>query len=357
MSAIASSSDTAASALQPAPQSWHRVFEQPAQAFAATSLRLIAGQIPPRLSGTFYQNGTGRLQRGGEQVGHWFDGDGAILRVAIGDGHAEGTYRYVQTQGYVAESQANCFSYGNYGRRYPGSLWKHIRGLFDGTSVKNSANTSVLALSDKLLALWEAGNPHSLDLETLETKGLESLGWLTPTQQFSAHPLQDPLSQEIYSIGVTPQCELKLYRCNQHAQLIKQRSIVLKTVPIVHSFVMAGPYLVFLVSPVAVDTLALLLNRKSFAEAARWEGDRGTRIIVVDRESLETVSDSYTDAWYQWHYGNGCLESDGSVRLDFARFDDFTAINQVLAEVPSGRMSFRRCLLRKWDSPGSIHIC
>jgi len=320
------------------PQPWHKSLAQPAEEFTTTPLTILSGTIPNGISGTYFQNGTGRLKRGQQSVGHWFDGDGAILRVGISEGQATGTYRYVKTKGYLEESAANEFLYSNYGRCYPGPLWKHVIGLFNGTSVKNSANTSVFALPNKLLALWEAGNPHSLDLETLETHGLDNLGWLKTTQQFSAHPLKDPISGEIYSIGVTPQCQLKIYRCDASFNLIKQTSISLKTVPLVHSFVMAGPYLVFLISPVTLVPLTLLLNKQSFADAAEWKAEQGTRIIVVDRETLTTISDTRTDAWFQWHYGNGCVEADGSVRLDFARFDDFTHINEVLREVPTGEI-------------------
>ncbi|MEO0768374.1 MAG: carotenoid oxygenase family protein [Cyanobacteria bacterium J06649_4] len=319
-------------------QPWHKALATPAQEFATTPLEVIAGSLPETLNGRFYQNGTGRLSRGGESVGHWFDGDGAILRVGFAAGSATGTYRYVQTQGYQNESAADAFLYGNYGRRYPGPLWKHIRGLFNGTSLKNSANTAVLALPDRLLALWEAGHPHSLDLETLETLGLDNLGWLKKTQTFSAHPLQDPTSKEIYSIGISPMCELMVYRCDAACNLIKQSKIALKDISLVHSFVIAGPYLVFLISPVITDVLALLLNKKAFVDAAKWHSDRGTRMLVLDRETLDVVSDTQTDAWFQWHYGNGCLEADGAVRLDFVRFDNFTNINETLREVPSGRI-------------------
>ncbi|EDX86898.1 Retinal pigment epithelial membrane protein [Synechococcus sp. PCC 7335] len=339
-----SSVDTASNALgnkiasDNEPQPWHGAFAEPAKEFPPTDLAVLSGDIPEDLQGTFYQNGTGRLERGGQPVGHWFDGDGAVLRVKLSPAGAKATYRYVQTQGYKAESEAGRFLFGNYGMRSPGPLWKHMLGLFNGTAIKNSANTSVFALEDKLLALWEAGNPHSLDLETLETIGLESLGWLKTAQPFSAHPLRDPISGEIYSIGVDSLCELSIYRCDASGGLVKKRAIALKEIPLVHSFVIAGPYLIFLVSPVKVNPLPLLLNKLAYADAVKWAPDLGTRTIVVDRESLETVSDSYTDSWFQWHYGNGCLEADGSIRLDYARFDDFAHINEVLREVPSGRM-------------------
>ncbi|MEO1620624.1 MAG: carotenoid oxygenase family protein [Cyanobacteria bacterium J06632_3] len=332
------SSQSNSSADASGPQPWHKTLAAPAKEFGPAELQVISGQIPSDIRGAYYQNGTGRLERGGQPVGHWFDGDGAILRVGIAEGKATGTYRYVQTQGYQAEEKADTFLYSNYGRRYPGPLWKHMRGLFDGTSLKNAANTSVLALPDGLLALWEAGHPHRLNPETLETIGIEDFGWLKKSQTFSAHPLQDPISGEIYSIGITPMCELQIYRCSANCQLIQQRKIALKDISLVHSFVIAGPYLVFLISPVITDVFAVLFNRKAFADAANWQGDRGTRVLVIDRESLETVSDTQTDAWFQWHYGNGCVETDGTVRLNFVRFDDFISINEVLREVPSGQV-------------------
>ncbi|MEL6814756.1 MAG: carotenoid oxygenase family protein [Cyanobacteria bacterium J06598_3] len=325
------------------PQPWHKALAKPATEFGPSPLSIISGSVPPGVRGTLYQNGTGRLARGGEPVGHWFDGDGAILRVHLDGEDVTGTYRYVQTEGYRRESEAGKFLYGNYGMRYPGPLWEHITGLVKGTAVKNSANTSVLALPDKLLALWEAGNPHSLDLETLETFGKESLGWLGGAAPFSAHPLKDPISGEIYSIGVDPMCNLSLYRCDRHCNLIKKNVIPLTDVPLVHSFVMAGPYLVFLISPVKVNLMPLLFNQQSYADSVEWVANRGTRIIV-DRESLEIVSESRAESWFQWHYGNACVEANGPegpkeiVRLDFARFDDFTGINEVLREVPTGRM-------------------
>ncbi len=336
-SALTDATTAADTAETTKPQAWHGAFSQPAKEFANVNLETLSGRIPEGLQGTFYQNGTGRLERGGQAVGHWFDGDGAILRVSLSPAGATATYRYVQTRGYVAESQADKFLFGNYGMRSPTPLWRHIFGLFNGTTIKNCANTSVLALPDKLLALWEAGNPHSLDLETLETTGIDSLGWLKTAQPFSAHPLRDPKSGEVYSIGVSPRCELSIYRCDAHCRLIKRNAIALQNVPLVHSFVIAGPYLVFLISPVKINTLPLLLNKIPYADAMEWTPEHGTRVIVVDRETLDIVSDRRTDPWFQWHYGNGC-EEDGSIRLDYARFDDFTHINEVLREVPSGRM-------------------
>jgi len=87
------------------------------------SLPLLCGQIPAGLRGTLYRNGPARLERGGVRVGHWFDGDGAILAVNFTDAGATGLYRYVQTDGYKEEAAAGQLLYGNYGMTAPGPIW------------------------------------------------------------------------------------------------------------------------------------------------------------------------------------------------------------------------------------------
>ena len=179
-------------------RAWKQAITEPGEEFPPTPLPVLEGKIPLGLRGTLYRIGPGRLSRGGIQVGHWFDGDGAILRVHFGDDGATGLYRYVQTKGYQHEVAAGKLLYGNYGMIAPGRFWNHfLRPL------KNVANTAVIALPDKLLALWEGGKPHALDLETLETKGIDNLGALEGGLTYSAHPKRDPQTGEIFNFGIT----------------------------------------------------------------------------------------------------------------------------------------------------------
>ncbi len=129
---------------------WSQAILQPAKEFNLTPLPVLAGTIPPELTGTLYRNGPGRLSIGDRRVGHWFDGDGAVLGVHFGEGKASAVYRYVQTEGYQEETAAKKFLYPNYGMTSPGGWWENLKPTF-----KNVANTSVLALSDRLLALWD----------------------------------------------------------------------------------------------------------------------------------------------------------------------------------------------------------
>ncbi|MBW4643093.1 MAG: carotenoid oxygenase family protein [Goleter apudmare HA4340-LM2] len=313
-------------------KTWANAITQPGTEFPPTQLPIIAGKIPEGLRGTLYRNGPARLERGGLRMGHWFDGDGAILAVHFTDAGATGVYRYVQTAGYQAETAAGKLLYGNYGMTAPGIIWNQWL-----KPIKNAANTSVLALPDKLLALWEGGKPHALDLQTLETWGEDDLGGITKGLSYAAHYKQDAHTKEIFNFGISPglNATLHVYKSNSTGKIIQKAAYQLKGVPLVHDFVLAGQYLVFFIPPVRLNLLPVLLGTGSYSDALEWEPQLGTKILVIDRETLSLVSRGETEPWFQWHFANGYVDSSGTVIVDIARYADFTT-NQYLKEVATG---------------------
>ncbi len=310
---------------------WSQAILQTGIEFDLTPLPVLEGAIPPELSGSLYRNGPGRLSRGNNRVGHWFDGDGAVLGIHFQEEKAKAVYRYVQTEGYQKESAANKFLYPNYGMTSPGGWWNNLKPTF-----KNVANTSVLALSDRLLALWEGGLPHILDLQTLETRGQDNLGTLANNQPFSAHP--KVYEGEIYNFGVSigSKILLNIYKCNFQGQVIKQNSFPLAALSLIHDFVLAGDYLIFFIPPVKANLLPVLLGQKAFSDAMEWKPQFGTQILIFDRHNLSLVSQSTTEAWFQWHYTNGYVAEDGDLVVELVRYPDLQT-NQYLKEVATGK--------------------
>ena len=146
--------------------SWTRALAEPAREFAPTAIETIAGMLPTGLRGALYRNGPARLQRGDRWVGHWFDGDGAVLRVNFDGRDARAVYRFVQTEAYRRDAASETWTQGSYGMKAPqATLTQPGR-----ERLRHPANTSVLALPDRVLALWEQGHPYVLDPETLEPK-------------------------------------------------------------------------------------------------------------------------------------------------------------------------------------------
>ncbi|MGL5871581.1 MAG: carotenoid oxygenase family protein [Xenococcaceae cyanobacterium] len=315
-------------------KAWAGAIAQPAKEFPLTPLPVLSGKIPEGLRGSLYRNGPARLERGNTRVGHWFDGDGAILCVNFTSEGATAVYRYVQTDGYLKESAANKFLFPNYGMTVPGGFWNNWF-----KPVKNAANTSVLALSDRVLSLWEGGQPHALDLKTLATWGTEDLSNLKNSDPFSAHPKIDPETGEIYNFGVSPglNATLNLYRCNPTGKVLKKGTVKLDGLPLIHDFVMAGDYLIFFVPPVRINLLPAAIGLSSFSDSMQWKPELGTQILVIDRHTLTLVSKNIVDPWYQWHFANGYVELDNSVIVELVRFPDFQT-NQNLKEVATGEI-------------------
>jgi carotenoid cleavage dioxygenase-like enzyme len=363
-------------------KAWAKALSQNAKEFPLTQLSVISGKIPSGLRGTLYRNGAGRLERGGIKVGHWFDGDGAILAVHFNhqvnqdntqghnqdntqghnqdntqghnqdntqghnqdntQGHnqdntqgAIATYRYVKSASYEKEEAVGKLLYGNYGMTAPGPIWNQwLRPL------KNTGNTSVLALPDKLLALWEAGNPHSLNLETLETIGLDNLNSLNKAMPYSAHPKVDFSTQNIFSFGLEIgfNSTLHLYRSDFTGRIVQKAKHKLQSnIAFIHDFTLAGKYIVFFVSPIKIDLSSVLIGLKPFYQNVQWSPKEGTQILVFDRESLSLVSRIEAESWYQWHFANGYVDDNGIVVVDIAAYQDFQT-NQLLKEVVEGEI-------------------
>ncbi|KJH70573.1 carotenoid oxygenase family protein [Aliterella atlantica] len=313
-------------------KAWSKAIAQPAKEFAPTKLSIISGSIPQGLRGSLYRNGPARLERGGIKVGHWFDGDGAILAVHFSADGAEATYRYVQTAGYQEEANADRLLYGNYGMTAPGAIWNQWF-----KPIKNAANTSVLALPDRLLALWEGGNPHALDLETLATWGTDELGALENNLPYSAHPKCDAQTGEIFNFGISPgiNAKLNIYKSDRTGKITKKTEFPLDGIPLIHDFVLAGQYLVFFVPPVRVNPLPLLLGLSNYSDALEWQPQLGTQVLVFDRHSLSLVSRIEAEPWYQWHFANGYVDDSSAIVAHIIRYEDFQT-NQYLKEVATG---------------------
>lgn len=312
-------------------KAWVGAIAQPGKEFPLTQLPIISGKIPDGLRGTLYRNGPARLERGGKPMGHWFDGDGAILAVHFTNAGATAVYRYVQTAGYKAEAAADKLLYGNYGMTAPGAFWNQLL-----RPVKNVANTSAIALPNKLLALWEGGKPYALDLQTLETWGEDDLGELNKGLAYSAHYKRDKQTGEIFNFGITPglNSRLHIYQSDVTGKIIQKAAYSLDGIPIVHDFVLAGQYLVFCIPPVRLNFFPVLLGT-NYSDALEWRPQLGTQILVFDRQTLSLVSRSEAEPWYQWHFANGYVDANGSVILDIARYKDFQT-NHYLKEVATG---------------------
>lgn len=158
------------------------------------------GEIPKSMHGTLFFNTVMLNQLEGEIFSHWFDGNGAILKLKLNpeNNTIESTHKIVQTEGYRKEREKGKMIYAQMYRTQ--SL---VDRLKYGFGMSNRANTNVLPIKshNRLYALWEGGNTYLLNKETLETIREDDLnGHIKKYTSFSAHCKRDP-SGYIYNFG------------------------------------------------------------------------------------------------------------------------------------------------------------
>jgi len=157
---------------------WSKAFRSQTEEFHyQIESKDVEGQIPVEFVGTLYRAMPSRFERAGVEYGHYLDGDGYIIRLAIDSKGAHFKSNFVKTKEFVVETLEDkiCFR-STFRTQRPAARVKGLPFEFDlkngfDLKLKNLANTNAVVWGKKLLALFEAGVPHELDPTSLETVG------------------------------------------------------------------------------------------------------------------------------------------------------------------------------------------
>ena len=292
----------------------------------------IEGTLPLALEGTLFRNGPGLLDIGGRSLQHPFDGDGMVCSFAISQGRAYFRNRYVRTQGYVEEQQAQKILYrGTFGTQKPGG-W--LANAFD-FRLKNIANTQVIYWGQKLLALWEAADPHRLDPHTLATLGKEHFdGMLQDGQAFAAHPWIDPRCDRhhgqpcLVNFAIRPNglsTTITVYELDQAGHIAWERSHSIPGFAFIHDFAITPNYCIFFQNPVAFNPIPFALGLKGAAECIRFQPEQPTRMILIPRRKDQPMRSLEMSTGFVFHHANAQEQGD-ELWVDSIAYADFPAV-------------------------------
>lgn len=313
------------------PEDWCRGYQsQPLE--SEYWIEEIEGQIPLELNGTLYRNGPGLLDVKGTPVHHPFDGDGMICRVAIAEGRAHFRNRIIRTKGYQEEQQAGKILYrGVFGTQKPGGWFANC---FD-IQFKNVANTNVVSLGNKLLALWEGADPYRLDPVTLETLGTDDMGGvLKPGEPFAAHPRIDPGSPFTggeprfvnFSVKSGLSTSLDIYEFDLTGKLVQKQSHIIPGFAFLHDFALTPNYYIFFQNPVRYNPLPFVLGFQGAGQCLQFRDDRPTNAMLIPRDPSAQKHQIETDPCFVFHHANA-FEQDGKVLIDSICYDFFPVVD------------------------------
>ncbi len=295
----------------------------------------IEGQIPEDLTGTLFRNGPGLLDINDESVRHPFDGDGMICRISFQNGKAHFLNRFVRTEAYLAEQAAGKFLYrGVFGTQKAGG-W--LSNAFD-LKLKNIANTQVVYWGGKLLALWEAAEPHRLDPKTLDTLGIEYFNrTLKPGDAFAAHPLFDPIKGVMVNFGLKTGSfdrtglltTINIYEFDSEGDVVESHSHVIPGFAFIHDFAITPNYCIFFQNPVAFNPFPFLFGLKGAGECVKFQAEKATKILVIPRNprNREEMRTFETESGFVFHHANA-FEQDGQILIDSISYATFPEVEQ-----------------------------
>ncbi|MFB6282127.1 MAG: carotenoid oxygenase family protein [Haloferacaceae archaeon] len=287
----------------------------------------VEGTLPDWLSGVLIRNGPGAFSAGGERVDHWFDGLAMLRRFGL-DGPADRvTYRnrFLRTDAYERARRGR-FD-GGFATGEAGLLRRLYRLLFGDPY----DNTNVIAerIGGRHLALTESPRRVAFDPDTLATLGHDEYAGPAPSGQLAcAHLRHDP------ERGTAVTFETAFGRTNRYHvhELAGDAREHVAAVPVeepayMHSFGLTPGYVVLTEFPFVVDPLDFLRPGASgpFVEHFRWEPERGTRFLVIDRATGAVVAEPRAEAFFGFHHANA-YEADGDLVVDLETVPDASAV-------------------------------
>ncbi len=282
------------------------------------AIEKIDGAIPSFIAGTYYLNGPARFSRGGLNYRHWLDGDGMVCALRFAGGPPHFTNRFVRSAKFVAEEQAGRPLFRAFGTAFEGNRLK--RGLM----LESPVNVSVYRTAQTLLAFGEQGLPVELDPVTLQTRGeFDFGGALNDVSPFAGHPKLDPATGELFNFGVAfsaTEPYLNLYRFNREGKLHYRKRTRLEYAYSVHDFGLSERYAVFYLSPYILQIEALVRDGRSLLDSLSWEPERGSRLLIISRDSGGLLASVPIGNRYCLHLVN-CFEEETELMIDVIELD------------------------------------
>lgn len=280
-------------------------------------LECVSGEVPDFVRGTYYLNGPARFQAGDLRYKHWLDGDGMVSRLRFDSSGIHFRNRYIQSTKLVSERQAGRALFRVFGTSFPNGRLNRVN-----SGLQSPLNISVYPFGDRILAFGEQSLPWELDPESLESMGQFTFsGRVNEASPMAAHPKFDPRTGEMFNFGVWFSQSPKLYfYCFEREALRYRTAIPLPYPCSVHDFALSEHYAIFYLSPYLLDVQNFLERGFTVMDSLRWEPERGSRLLVLDRRNGNLAASVPVGQRYCLHLINS-FEQESRLTVDLLEFD------------------------------------
>lgn len=297
----------------------------------------IEGTIPSLLVGTLYRNGAGLTERTGLRKRALMDGDGMVHAFTFHSGGVRFRNRFVMTEKYREESAAGRYLYPTFSTQAPGGVFQNV---WVGGKIKSQAQISVVVKNNRLFAFDESALPYELNPETLDTIGVADFGPADTVGVFSAHSKIDMATGDWLHFGLHygKKVNLHITIFSGAGKLKRHRVMPLPRYVYMHDYFVSGTSLIFNLQPVEFDLFSFLFGIKSMSDSLSWRPEKGTLLMILDREGLNRPIFLETEASFMWHSLNA-YEREGALIAEYVGYrnpDHFIGENAPVYAVMRG---------------------
>jgi all-trans-8'-apo-beta-carotenal 15,15'-oxygenase len=299
-----------------------------AETFGPT-IATTEGRWPGSLTGSLYRNGPAWFDRGGVRYRHWFDGDGLMRAWHVRAGAVTHVARMLATRKFTHEQRVGRFEIQAAGTPIANPL--PARNNDD----VSTANTAVIRIGNRVMALWEAGSAIEIDPDTVETRGPVTWRPDLAAAPFSAHPLleRDGSAWNFGSLTFFNRQALLLWRIGADGALLKTQILETPANGYLHSFAMTERHLVFVLMP-----YRMLDEKGAFFERLRFAANEPCRIAVVPKDALDEPRWFESDFAMVYHFADA-FERGGVITVRAMRHADIEAARSPMAAAMRGEIS------------------
>ncbi|KAL3444872.1 carotenoid oxygenase [Aspergillus insuetus] len=269
----------------------------------------VLGEVPKDIDGVFYRVMPDPQFPPFIEDDPWFNGDGNISAFKIKDGKISFQQRYVRTEKFVREREAQRSLLGKYRNKFTDAVEFKIR---------TTANTNIVYFNGQLLALKEDAPPYAMDPITLETKGLYDFNGQLPSLTFTAHPKFDPKTGHMICFGYeargdgTP--DVCYYNVSPDGKFTQIVWLVAPVIAMIHDFAVTENWVVFPIIPQVCD----IERMKQGGEHWQWSPETPLYLGVLPRHGAKG-----TDVkWFRYknsfpnHTANAYEDENGHLIID-----------------------------------------
>ncbi|GKZ80023.1 hypothetical protein AnigIFM56816_004234 [Aspergillus niger] len=295
-------------------------FMKPCRVEGETLNLEVLGDLPTDIDGVFYRVMPDPQLPPFIENDPWFNGDGNITAFRFHDGRVSFQQRYVRTEKFVRERQAQRALIAQL-TLFLWSIEGKYRNKFTDAvefKVRSTANTNIVYFNGQLLALKEDSPPYAMDPVTLETKGLYDFDGQLPSMTFTAHPKFDPETGEMICFGYeargdgTP--DVCYYTVGPDGKFTEVVWLVAPVVAMIHDFAVTENWVIFPIIPQLCD----IERMKQGGEHWQWSPETPLYLGVIPRRGAKTADVK----WFQYknsfpgHTANAHEDSSGNLIID-----------------------------------------